>query len=383
MAAFERIPSGIAGLDRIFDNIRLGDNVVWQLASLSEFSSFVDPFVAQSAADGRTVVYIRFAGHPELVADQPGVKRYTLNPHKGFESFTIAVRDIITREGVGVFYVFDCLSELQTAWSADLMMGNFFRLTCPYLFELDTVAYFPMIRGAHSFEAVAKIRDTTQLLIDIMPDTVDENGTVQSLFIHPLKVWNRFSNTMFLAHRLDIADQEVTTLTSGVDTARFFELMSEEDHAGAEQNIDSWDRFFIDAQRAQRTGTIDEETCTKMCNMMMTKDPQMRTMVKRFFKPEDYFSVRNRMVGTGLIGGKACGMLMTRKILAAEIPDAADLLEPHDSFYVGTDVFYTYIVSNNLWPLRIKQRSRSGFVSAAPALQKGLREGAFPDSIRE
>ncbi|MGI6590512.1 MAG: PEP/pyruvate-binding domain-containing protein [Eggerthellaceae bacterium] len=383
MATFERIPSGIKGIDRIFDNIRLGDNVVWQLTSLAEFSCFVDPFVKQSVDDGRTMVYIRFAGHPELVPDQPGVKRYTLNPHKGFESFTVAVREIITREGPGVFYVFDCLSELQAAWSADLMMGNFFRLTCPYLYELDTVAYFPMIRGAHSFETIAKIRDTTQLLIDVMPDEVAPDGTVRSLFVHPLKVWNRFSNTMFLAHRLNLSDQEVVTLTNGVDTARFFERMNEEDDNGTDQNIDSWDRFFMDARRANKDGSLDEETCTKMCNMMMTKDPKMRAMVKRYFKPEDYFTVRNRMVGTGLIGGKACGMLLARKIIEAEIPEYVELLEPHDSFYVGTDVFYTYIVSNNLWPLRIKQRNHAGFVSAAPALKKGIEEGEFPDSIRE
>lgn len=26
-------------------------------------------------------------------------------------------------------------------------MGNFFRVTCPYLFRLDTVAYFPLLRN--------------------------------------------------------------------------------------------------------------------------------------------------------------------------------------------------------------------------------------------
>jgi len=43
--------------------------------------------------------------------------------------------------------VFDSLSDLQVAWSTDLMMGNFFCVTCPYLFELDTVALFPVLRG--------------------------------------------------------------------------------------------------------------------------------------------------------------------------------------------------------------------------------------------
>ena len=41
MAAFERIKSGIEELDETLDNIRLGDNVVWQVSNLKEFSYFV------------------------------------------------------------------------------------------------------------------------------------------------------------------------------------------------------------------------------------------------------------------------------------------------------------------------------------------------------
>ena len=37
MAAFDRVPSGIDGLDEVLDSIRLGDNVVWQVSSLDEF----------------------------------------------------------------------------------------------------------------------------------------------------------------------------------------------------------------------------------------------------------------------------------------------------------------------------------------------------------
>ena len=36
MAVFEKIHSGLPGLDRALDSIRMGDNVVWQVFSLSE-----------------------------------------------------------------------------------------------------------------------------------------------------------------------------------------------------------------------------------------------------------------------------------------------------------------------------------------------------------
>ena len=120
-----------------------------------------------------------------------------------------------------------------------------------------------------------------------------------------------------------------------------------------------------------------------MCNMMMTKDKRMRSMVQSYFKPNDYFAVRNRMVGTGLVGGKTCGMLLARKILENDLPESHAFMEPHDSFYVGTDVFYTFIVHNDLWKLRISQQSGEGFIEAAPALQEGILAGSFPSDIHE
>ena len=33
------------------------------------------------------------------------------------------------------------------------------------------------------------------------------------------------------------------------------------------------------------------------------------------------------------------------------------MLEPHDSFYIGSDVYYTYIVDNQFWDMRIRQRT--------------------------
>lgn len=377
MAAFERISCGVEQLDRVFDNIRLGDNVVWQLSSLDAFPAFVDPFVHQTVADGRPMIYIRFASHEPLVQPQPGVTIYELNPHKGFEAFTIEVREIITREGRDTCYVFDCLSELQAAWSADLMMGNFFRVTCPYLFELDTVAYFPVIRGMHSFQTIAKIRDTTQLLIDVYPAADGD------LYVHPLKVWNRYAETMFLAHRFTPSSGTVSPLTDGMAASKFYAVANAEANAAPDRNTDSWDRFFAAAQDACKRGEETDETCTKMCNMMMTKDPKMREMVRRYFAPADYFEVRNHMVGTGLIGGKACGMLLARKIIEHELPRSQHLMEPHDSFYLGSDMFYSYLVANDLWKLRIEQRTEEGFTEAAPALQKGLLSGTFPDDIRE
>ena len=246
MSAFERVKCGIPALDAVYDNIRLGDNVVWQLSRLEDFALIMRPFVEQAKLDGRNINYIRFASHAELLPEQPGVNRHELDPGIGFERFTVQVRSIITKEGRDAFYVFDSLSDLQVAWSSDLMMGNFFRVTCPYLFELDTVAYFPILRGRHSFAAVAKIRETTQLFTDVFSECVadgpsqqsgTENGALPSrLFIHPLKVWNRSSATMFLPHSFNIQTGAVEGLTDGVGMSRFYAQKEAEESGDASED---------------------------------------------------------------------------------------------------------------------------------------------------
>ncbi|HJB27252.1 MAG TPA: PEP/pyruvate-binding domain-containing protein [Candidatus Blautia faecavium] len=376
MAAFDKIYSGFPQMDEILDYIRLGDNVVWQVSSINEFRVFAEPFARQAVKDGRKVIYIRFAQHDPVLKDLSGIKVYEFNPDKGFEAFTVSIHERITQEGRDAFYVFDCLSELQSVWYTDLMMGNFFRVTCPYLFELDTVAYFPLLRGRHSFDAVARIRDTTQLLLDVY-----SNETY--LYLHPLKVWNRYSSRMFLPHCCRKADGSFSPIEDGVGMSRYYQTIQKYSANSPDQNYDSHDRFFAQAKLDFSRGYFSPETEDLIIDSTMTKDERLKALVKRYFKPQDYFMLRDRMIGTGAIGGKACGMLLARKIAETEIPEFFSYSEPHDSFYIGSDVFYTYIVSNDCWRLRIRQRTKKEYFTAAKELKEHLFTGEFPTKIRE
>lgn len=57
MAAFDRVLSGIPEMDTAFDNIRLGDNVVWRVSDLSQFRLFMEPYVEQAIRDRRNIIY--------------------------------------------------------------------------------------------------------------------------------------------------------------------------------------------------------------------------------------------------------------------------------------------------------------------------------------
>ena len=378
MAAFDRVLSGIPALDQVLDHIRMGDNVVWRVSDLDEFRRFAVPFVEQAKKEGRNIIYFRFASHPELVPECAEVKRICVPLSHRFETFTVEIHKAIEQEGRDVFYVFDCLSELQTAWATDMMMGNFFRVTCPFLFILDTVAFFPIIRGRHSFNAITKIMNTTQLFLDVYSDAERE-----AVYIRPQKVWNRNSDTMFLPHLYKPAEGTINPIRDGVQTSRFYQVMDGYQRTLEEQYADSWDRFFNRAKVLHESRMPVSEECSRMCNIMMTRDERLRVLVKKHFKPEDYFRVRDHMVGTGMVGGKTCGMLLARAIIRNLAPDINAVLEPHDSFYVGSDVFYTYIVDNDFWGIRVRQRTEEGYFTLAGELADRLRNGRFSREIEE
>ncbi|MCR4746082.1 MAG: PEP/pyruvate-binding domain-containing protein [Lachnospiraceae bacterium] len=376
MAAFDRVLSGIPQMDENFDNIRLGDNTVWRVDNLGEFKLFIKPYVKQAIQDKRNLIYFRFATHAPLLEEQEGLKIIEVELNHRFENFTVNIREHITREGRDAFYVFDCLSELQTAWATDLMMGNFFQVTCPYLFSLDTVAFFPLIRGKHSFQAIAKIRDTTQLFLDVYAD--DEN-----VYVRPDKVWNRYSETMFLPHLYNPKTGDFKPILDGVLASHFYQAISNNVASPDHGNMDSWDRFFNMAETMYENGIDVTEACHRMCNIMMSRDERMREMIKKNFTPRDYFGIRKRMLGTGMIGGKACGMLLARKIIENKCPDIYKKLEPHDSFYIGSDLFYSFIVENKIWDLRIRQRTQKEYFSLAEEFAGKLLKGKFSREIEE
>ena len=376
MAAFDRIESGIPALDRVLDNIRLGDNVVWRISELEEFHLFLDPYLEQAVRDGRNIIYVRFASHPPLVPDRPEIRTVPIELSHRFETFTVEIHKLIEKEGRDAFYVFDCLSELQTAWATDLMMGNFFRVTCPFLFQLDTVAFFPLIRGKHSLQAIGKIQDTTQLFLDVYTDA-------DTVYVRPEKVWNRHSETMFLPHLYDRGSGSVRPLLDGIEASHFYQVMNRCQRPGDEQNTDAWDHFFNMTRLMHTSGMDVTQSCARMCNIMMTRDEKMRVMIRKHFTPEDYFFVKDHMIGTGMIGGKACGMLLARKIIQNMQPEIFRVLEPHDSWFVGSDVYYSYIVENGLWDLRVRQRSEEEYFSLADEFAQGLRNGSFSRELKE
>ena len=89
------VPSGMPGLDAMVQGLRLGDNVVWQVDSLVDYLYFAEPFAKRAIADKRDLVYLRFAPHPPLLLDRPGLETVEVDPSEGFDFFSAKVHRII------------------------------------------------------------------------------------------------------------------------------------------------------------------------------------------------------------------------------------------------------------------------------------------------
>jgi pyruvate, water dikinase len=378
------VSSGLAALDQVLQGLRLGDNVVWQVDRLDDYRHFAEPFARQAIRDGRRTIYFRFAPHDPILPPIEGLETITVNPHAGFDAFSGILHQIIEVEGREVFYVFDSLSALVVEWATDELLANFFQVTCPFLFELDTVAFFALSRGRHRHSAVARIRDTTQLLLDVYQ-------VKGEMYLQPLKVWDRYSPQMFLPHVL--SDAVWTPVFGSGEAAALSASAGRKPLHASGKSIAPWESVYRRLMQYHDSGLdLDEKTPEivalkqEFSRMIIGSHPEFNRLVDAYVTLDDLFAIRERLIGSGRIGGKAAGMLIARRILQTgpgEV-DFTEVLEAHDSFYIGSDVFFTFLVNNDLFRLRL-QLSRATHISHEEyaEVEKRFLCGSFSPDILE
>jgi hypothetical protein len=375
--------SGLPGLDGALDFMRYGDIVVWQVSDIGDYLFFVEPFVERALTDRKNVVYFRFGKHGALVAPAAGVQIYEIDIDSGFESVVMSISDVIEEEGDETYYVFDSMTDLQVEWVADFMMGNFFVVTAPEIQRTNSIAYFAYARNHHSFESIARIRGSASILIDVFSGE-------RHMYLQPVKVDERYLPTIFLPHRVSAVDGDggsgengsLRPLTNGIELARYYTLVAQNGNVDSTQNLDNWERFFMQKKADLQEGD-DSGDLRELCRLVFGTDERILDIAVENVKLADLLDIKARMIGVGSIGGKATGMILSRMIVDKRLPEVSNILEPHDSFYICSNLYYTFLVKNKCWGLKIKQRRRSGYFPIAEIIKEKILEGEFSDNIRE
>ncbi len=200
----KRVSSGIAELDRLLGDLFIGDNVLWYEDAGSFSAVFCLHFIRESLARKKPLIYVTFDRSPKNVVSFLGTLAESQNltildcftNGKGdrsevFNKFyekdgalwpyqVIKVNDPTNPAFVGeaiyglhsnlsgdVHFILDSLTGMQALWGGEEQVLQFYAKTCPRLYELETIAYWLIEKGAHSNRLKANINKIAQVAIDL------------------------------------------------------------------------------------------------------------------------------------------------------------------------------------------------------------------------
>lgn len=200
----KRVSSGIPELDRLMGDLYIGDNVLWYEDAGSFSSVFCLNFIRETLTLKRPLIYVSFDRSPKNLVSFLGSQAESQNlvildcftngkGHRSeiFNKFyekngalwpykVIKVNDPANPDQVGeaiyglhgtlsgdVHFILDSLTGMQSLWGGEEQVIHFYSKTCPRLYELDTIAYWLIEKGAHSNRLKAHINKVAQVAIDL------------------------------------------------------------------------------------------------------------------------------------------------------------------------------------------------------------------------
>ncbi len=198
------VSTGVAWLDRLLGQLRIGENVVWEVEAGAPGEAFMRAFLQTSARGAGKAVYVSFNHSPVTMREKLGdlfdepqsilVDCFTDGKGHGdpvfarfydtaaeqdlahvvrvrepgdVEAFTTAINAIEGEAGSGARYVFDSLTGMEDLWADPARAYRFFTYACPRLYDLRTVAYWLLEKEAHSPSFRANLKHVTQVAIDL------------------------------------------------------------------------------------------------------------------------------------------------------------------------------------------------------------------------
>ena len=363
----------------VFRGLMPGDNVVLQVDSLSDFLPFMLPYCRSAVAGGGKLVYFRFARHDPLAPDSLGATVHQLDTEEGFERFIANMHRKVQEAGPGASFVFDCLSSLAEDWCSDRMLGNVLHAHL----SADTPA-----RG-------------NRLLSDVSPMSfVPRHGgrraddanpgrrlSAQGAALHP-STEGRGTLRGHDARAAPLGRRSVPAGDGKLDDGRDSRRSALGGAGNHTVEVGKWTRTFLHAEECWegvRRGTLPAEEADRLVpdllRMAVSHDERLLRLAREYLTLPDVLDIWRRMIGTGQIGGKAVGMILARAILKKSDDRWHDLLEAHDSFFVGSDVFCSFLVENDCWWLREKQHDPAHFLDRIDEARRRIMSGRFPEYL--
>lgn len=368
--------TGMPGLDEVFAGLHWGDIVVWRVDATEDYAPVVRALAATARDQRLPVLYIHLPEASDLFADadHPLIARVDLDLAQGFERFVTRAHEAIVRTPPHGVIVCDSLTALSHGILSDRMIGNFFTIVATVLADRHAIGYFAVQRYFHSHHAIEPLRDAATLIVDTYRWGGDH-------YVRVAEATGRELGRRLVLHR--IAAGHAYPIR---DSNRIARVIASSPWAGlpsaSYRMVGVWDRTFMLSTTVQ--GADEREALKRrLVDLLIARERRMRDLAYRYLTLDDIGTVWRRTIGTGQIGGKAAGMLLARAVVHSDLPAAEHLLEPHDSFFVASDVYYTYLVINHCWWERRRAQEAPDHPDRAERVQRRIRDGHFPSYIRE
>ena len=199
-----RVSTGLEELDRRLGGLFIGDNVIWYDEAGSLAFPFTLNFIQASQKSAKPLIYATFDRSPKALVEELGplaedpqltiLDCFTHGKGDGSSVFSkfyekdgaqwpyqiVKVNEPWKPEKVAesfygihknlqgdVRFVFESLTGMQELWQGEDSILKFYSRTCPRLYELDTIAYWIIEKGAHSNRLKANINQIAQVAIDL------------------------------------------------------------------------------------------------------------------------------------------------------------------------------------------------------------------------
>ncbi len=200
----KRVSTGIGELDRRLDGLFIGDNVIWYDEAGSLAFPFTLNLIEESQTAGKSLIYVTFDRSPRSLVEELGplaegpqltiLDCFTHGKGDGSSIFSkfyekdgaqwpyqiVKVNEPWKPEKVAesfygihqnlqgdVRFVFESLTGMQELWEGEESILKFYSRTCPRLYELETIAYWIIEKGAHTSRLKAHINKIAQVAVDL------------------------------------------------------------------------------------------------------------------------------------------------------------------------------------------------------------------------
>lgn len=326
------------GILTLVGGLRYGDSVVFQTEETLGYRIISESILEDLRRHHDSLHHINFYNGPnKLNINCEIVNKHTVDPYKGFVAFVDDCCDYIDTLDDGAVLFIDCITSLMSFWGSDWLAGYAYKMIADKMKEKNITSFMGMIKKCHRRFTVRKVSDAASVVVRVIKDNVGRHCLL------PRKADGRHANLMYKPYILDVQK----SIRPVADSVEAMEVITPPDKRSDMQYYDCLDRLFLGEEDVKMN---EAESVRKMCNIMMGEDERIRNLAAKYFNIMELKLIRRRTIGSGYIGGKAAGMLIARKIIKDNHPELYEKhSEPDDSFFLGADVFYTFMIYNNLW----------------------------------